>query len=217
MKKEIAFYLGAIVALFLLLLAWLFSTPEAIARFAVPPAGPEATVVKVILKNGHGSAVHVGNGFFITAAHVAKDNKTVELKSRDGKRRPADVLWINEAYDIALLLSQDTTMAAADLACSVAPEGEFITSYGNPLGVEFAAAYGRIAGEPRTFGPWKSVFVTDITTVMGQSGGPVFGEDGRLIGITVGVMGAPMGFSSSLVGYGFVVDSRSVCELLARA
>ncbi|MNU08146.1 hypothetical protein D3C72_2540600 [compost metagenome] len=52
---------------------------------------------------------------------------------------------------------------------------------------------------------------------MGQSGGPVFDEDGKLIGLTVGVMGAPLGFSMSLVGYGFVVPSRTVCDLLARA
>lgn len=217
MNKEFAFYLGAIVALFLLLLAWLFSTPEAIARFAAPDyLKTETTVVKVILKNGHGSGVSIGNGYVLTAAHVVQDSKTATLKTKDGRNMEAVVLWSNKEYDIALLRFQGGNMDAASLDCRVAQLGDTIISYGNPLNVEFASAYGRIAGEPRAFGPWQSVFVTDITTVMGQSGGPVFDADGRLIGITVGVMGAPMGFSHSLVGYGFVVPSSSVCELLAR-
>ncbi|MDX0227197.1 serine protease [Sinorhizobium meliloti] len=217
MNKEIAFYLGAIVALFLLLLAWLFSTPEAIARFAAPDyLKTETTVVKVILKNGHGSGVSIGNGFVVTAAHVVQDSKTATLKTKHGRNMEAVVLWSNKEYDIALLRFEGAKMDAASLDCRLAQAGDFITAYGNPLNVEFASAYGRIAGEPRAFGPWQSVFVTDITTVMGQSGGPVFDADGRLIGITVGVMGAPMGFSHSLVGYGFVVPSRAVCDLLAR-
>lgn len=217
MNKEFAFYLGAIVALFLLLLGWLFSTPEAIARFAAPDyLKTETTLVKITLEGGHGSGVHIGNGYILTAAHVVKDAKTAMLKTKDGKIRQATILWANKEYDIALLRSEDTKMDAAALDCRLAQAGDSITSYGNPLNVEFASAYGRIAGEPRALGPWKSVFVTDITTVMGQSGGPVFDADGRLIGITVGVMGAPMGFSHSLVGYGFVVPSRAVCDLLAR-
>lgn len=211
MNKEFLFYFGAIIALFLLLLGWLFSPP------ALSYPNTETTLVKVQMKNGHGSGVHVGDGYVITAAHVVKEAKTVTLKTKDGKTRAADVLWVNTDYDIALLRSQDTKMDAADLDCRVASVGDAITSYGNPLHVEFASAYGRIAGEPRSFGPRKSVFVTDITTVMGQSGGPVFDAEGRLIGITVGVMGAPIGFGHSLVGYGFVVDSRSICGLLARS
>lgn len=217
MKREFLFYFAAIVALFLLLLAWLFSTPEAIARFAAPDyLKTETTLVKVMLKDGHGSGVHIGNGYILTAAHVVKDAKAATLKTKDGKIRQAAVLWANTEYDIALLSSEDTKIDAATLDCRVAQAGDFITSYGNPLNVEFAAAFGRIAGEPRKFGPWQSVFVTDITTVMGQSGGPVFNEEGRLVGITVGAMTVAMRFSLSLVGYGFVVPSASVCELLAR-
>lgn len=211
MKREFSFYLAAIVALFILLLGWLYANPG----MATYPA-TESSLVKVQLKQGHGSGVHIGNGFIVTAAHVVKGVTTVTLKTKDGKTRPADVLWANTDYDIALLRTDDTKLAAASLDCRIAPEGATIISYGNPLQVEFAAAYGHIAGSPRKFGPWHSVFVTDITTVMGQSGGPVFDEGGKLIGITVGVMGAPLGFSMSLVGYGFVVPSRSVCDLLAR-
>lgn len=211
MSIEFRYYFGAIIALFILLLAWLYADP---GLPTYPPT--EATVVKVVLKQGHGSGVSIGGGYVLTAAHVVKGVNTVTLKTKDGKTRQAEVLWANTEYDVALLRTDDKKLEAASLDCRIAPEGASIISYGNPLQVEFAAAYGHIAGSPRKFGPWGSVFVTDITTVMGQSGGPVFDEGGKLIGLTVGVMGAPLGFSMSLVGYGFVVDSRSICGLMAR-
>lgn len=191
-----------------------FAAPT-VAAYTAPPATDAATV-KVILKNGHGSGVHIGNGFVVTAAHVAEDASTVELKTKDGKIRPADVLWVNKAYDIALLRTSPKMLPAAHLDCRTAPAGAAIEAIGNPLSVEFVSAYGKIAGAPRPTGPWKSVFITDITTVQGQSGGGVFAASGDLVGITVGVMGVPMGFSASLVGYGFVVPSTDVCALLGR-
>lgn len=212
MTREFFVYLFAIVALFVAMLCWLVSSVPA----ATYSPKTDTAVVKVMLKQGHGSGVHIGNGLVLSAAHVPEGVKVVILKTKDGRTRPAEVLWSSKEYDIAMLRTKDKTIDAATLDCRVAQVGEAITSYGNPLRVEFAAAYGRIAGEPRAFGHWRSVFVTDITTVMGQSGGPVFDAEGRLIGITVGVLAAPLGFSSSLVGYGFVVPSRAVCDLLAR-
>jgi S1-C subfamily serine protease len=61
------------------------------------------------------------------------------------------------------------------------------------------------------------LLVTDITTVPGQSGGPVLNADGKVVGITVGVMRVPMGFASaSYVGVGFIVPGKTICNLLAR-
>ncbi len=190
-----------------------FAAPT-VAAYTAPPSTDTATV-KVILKNGHGSGVHIGNGFVLTAAHVTGDTATVELKTKDGKTRPADVLWVNKTYDIALLRTSPEILPAAHLDCRLVSDGTIIEAVGNLQKIEFVSAYGRIAGEPRAQGPWKSVFVTDITTVQGQSGGPVF-ADGDLVGITVGVMAAQAGFSSSLVGFGFVVPSSDVCALLGR-
>lgn len=210
-------YLARSILAVMILLA-LFAALKLVWASTIPaPVSLEQSVVKVMLKRGHGSGVSIGNGFILSAAHVVDDAKTVTLKTMDGKTRPADVLWTNTEYDIALLKTDGAGLASAPLDCRRAKAGTAIVSYGNPVNIEFASAYGRIAGEPRKHGPWRSVYVTDTTTVMGMSGGPVFSTDGRLIGITVGVMGAPMGFSVSLVGYGFVVPSQAACGLLARA
>ncbi|TGU03691.1 serine protease, partial [bacterium M00.F.Ca.ET.156.01.1.1] len=90
----------------------------------------------------------------------------------------ADVLWVNKANDIALLRTSSDGLGVAKLACHAVNVGDPIVAYGNPLKIEFVTAYAKIAGEPRETGPWKSVYVTDITTVMGQSGGPVYADNG---------------------------------------
>ncbi len=203
-----------LVALFLIVAA----TSAAAYALLPPPALPatESATVKIFPASGHGSGVHIGDGFIVTAAHVVGDAKEVQVKAKGGENRKADVLWVNKAYDIALLRTSSAGLGAAKLSCRAVKAGDPIVAYGNPLKIEFVAAYGKIAGEPRETGPWKSVYVTDITTVMGQSGGGAFADNGYLIGITVGVMAAPIGFSGSLVGYGFVVPSIAVCELLGR-
>jgi len=203
-----------LVALFVVVAA----TSAAAYALLPPPNLPatESATVKIFPASGHGSGVHVGDGFIVTAAHVVGDAKEVQVKAKGGENRKADVLWVNKANDIALLRTSSDGLGIAHLSCRAVKVGNPIVAYGNPLQIEFVAAYGKIAGEPRKTGPWNAVYVTDITTVMGQSGGGTFAENGDLIGITVGVMAAPIGFSGSLVGYGFVVPSTAVCELLAR-
>lgn len=215
MKREYAKFSCVAITTLLALVGMVLSGREYLVS-AAPAMATETAAVKVEVTGGHGSGVSIGNGFVITAGHVAKGSKTVTLKTKDGKTRQADVLWINEEYDIALPHSNDKTMDAAKLDCRVAHIGEYITSYGNPMKVEFSAAFGRIAGEAVAYGPWKSVVVTDMTTIMGMSGGPVFDADGHLVGITVGALVAPIGKSASLAGLGFIVPSKSVCDLLAR-
>lgn len=203
-----------LVALFVLIAA----TSAAAYALLPPPNVPatETATVKIQLESGHGSGVHIGDGFIVTAAHVVGDVKEAQVKAKGGVLHKAEVLWTNKAHDIALLRTSSAGLGVAHLSCRAVKIGDPIVAYGNPLKIEFVAAYGKIAGEPRETGPWKSVYVTDITTVMGVSGGPVYAENGDLIGVTVGVMAAPIGFSGSLVGYGFVVPSTAVCELLGR-
>lgn len=180
-----------------------------------PAATPlPGSTVKIVMEQGHGSGVHIGNGYVVTAAHVVGDN-VPRVKLDDGSEQEAVVLWANKAHDIALLRTA-STMSASSLDCRVAANGEHVTAEGNPTVFEFVSSAGRIAGVERSFGPWARVMPVDMTIVMGMSGGPVFASDGRVVGISVGVLVAPVGFAASLTGFGAVVPSAAVCEMLAR-
>lgn len=65
-----------------------------------------SSVVKVIVGNGHGSGVNIGDGYIVTAAHVVGNEKVVRVKGRWPFaifETDAEVLWSNPAYDVALL------------------------------------------------------------------------------------------------------------------
>lgn len=173
--------------------------------------------VKVLLDQGHGSAFYAGNNLWLTAAHVVDGpSKRLDLKFADGSTRKATVLWISKTTDVALLQADGEGVAVSPINCGMPQVGDDITLAGNPVGLEFIRAFGRIAGEEREIGPWKSVVVVSAPTIPGQSGGAVYNSQGEVVGITVGLSLMPLGFAASTTGYGFVVPGSTICQLLAR-
>lgn len=191
-----------------------------------PTTVSEASVVRVVLPDGHGSGVNIGDGFIVTAAHVPGAATSVTIVTSAGKQVAADVLWVNKAYDIALLRTAEMIGKGSKLDCRSAKEGDVIQASGNPMGLEFVSSFGRVAGNARTFGNWKSVLITDIAIGPGSSGGPIFEPDGRVIGIVVAGALAPLEggkdaagadiYTPTMTGFGAVVPSAAVCMLLAR-
>lgn len=174
--------------------------------------------VKVVLDRGHGSAVHIGHGLYISAAHVVLNpSKRLDLKFKGGSTRKAEVLWISKERDIALLKADGDGVAFARLNCGVPAIGDEVTMAGNPVALENIVGFGRVAGDERSIGHWKSVFVISGPVIPGQSGGAVYNKDHELIGISVGLALFPVGIAGSATGYGFAVGGRTLCQLLARA
>ncbi|WP_176074313.1 S1 family peptidase [Brucella intermedia] len=173
--------------------------------------------VKIETESGHGSGFHIGDGFIVTAAHVLKSAKKITIKSDDGDTRDGEILWVNETRDIGLVRVENPyRLKTANLSCRTPAANESISAPGNPMGLEFVTSHGHVAGTARQAGFWKSVFVTDMTVVPGQSGGPVVAANGDVVGVTVGVALFPLGFSASLTGFGYAVPALEVCNLLAR-
>lgn len=200
-------YLIWILALAAFVAAGVYST--------TPAAAPlPSSIVKVLVGDGHGSGVHIGNGYIVTAAHVTQE-QSVKLKLTDGTEVEAETLWENRAYDVALVRTE-ARLQASPLSCETAKTGANIRAFGNPMAMEFLEAAGRVAGAAREFGPWKSVLPVDMTIVMGMSGGPTLDEGGRVVGINVGVMVASLGGFPSLTGFGAIVPSSVVCDLMGR-
>lgn len=191
---------------------------EDVSPFGIPLKPLLPSDVKLVVDGGHGSAVHIGNGIFLTAGHnLTVKTKTLKIKMRDGSVRPAEALWYNTKYDIGLVKADGEGLESADLQCREMEVGESITTLGNPTIMEFVTAFGKIAGEARTLGDWERVQVVDITILPGQSGGPVFDKDGKLVGITVGVATFGGGWAIIPTGFGFIVPGKAICPLLARS
>lgn len=208
---RIAIAWSAALAFVCVLLILAACSPQ--SKFTDAKAG---SVVKVVMEKGHGSAFHIGGGYFVSAAHVVGEATETTLKGDDGRTVKAEVLWVNAARDIAFLKADGSGFERDRLSCEVQPVGSSIYARGNPLSMEFVRMWGRIAGVSREVGPWKRAYVTDMTILPGMSGGGVYNQAGEVIGISIGVANARLGFGVSLTGMTFVVPSTAVCEALGR-
>ncbi len=200
---------------------------------AAPVAGSS---VRIELPAGLGSGVYIGNGVVITAAHVVSDAPRAAIGTgQDGKQvfgppsvrlisdlgdvQDGEVLWVNKTYDIAAVRPANAKrFTVASLACRDALVGEELSAEGNPLGMQFITMHGYVSGAVREMQPnWKAAFITDMTTISGMSGGPVYDDNGQVVGITVGTAdpnAKPGG--AAVAAWGFVVPSSAVCGLLGR-
>lgn len=204
--------------------AWAGAIGLAAALFFVPaPAGsqppPAGFTVKLIASDGggHGSAVHIGNGYLLTAAHVLAAGGALTAKVDNGVEAQPEVLWANRDYDIALLRLPATPAAAqANVDCSETPVGSAYIAFGNPQSLEFVSAAGRVVSKARKLGHWQEVVILDGTVVPGMSGGPVVSR-GKVVGISAGVLNTSLGgMFPSITGFGIAVPGSTICKLMAR-
>lgn len=182
-------------------------------------SSPSSAVVKVIVGgSGHGSGVHIGGGYVVTAAHVIGDGTpVVRVKSMGGGEIVAEILWRNDAADIALLRSALPDDRRADLACRMPVVGEEVLAEGNPANLEFLTSWLKVSGRVEERGRWRSAMVVNGTILQGMSGGPLFDREGRVLGIVVGTLAMGSSpFAMAPTGFGFAVPATEICRLLAR-
>jgi S1-C subfamily serine protease len=214
MKAVLTFFLVAVCILAFAVL----KLSQAAPMYPSPSAGKPT--VKIVLERGHGSGVYIGSNLILTAAHVVDNSKDgkVKIKTEGGNILTGEVLWSSKARDVALVRVSGTVgLKAAVLSCDMPKPGDIIQARGNPLSVEFFSSWGHVAGTIRKMGPWLEGLPTDMTILPGMSGGPVFGADGRVVGLAVGVLMAPAGFGSmSFTGATLIVPGSTICPLLGR-
>lgn len=165
------------------------------------------------------SGVHVGGGRVLTAAHCTDIGKRdIKIGSDDGKvLSNATVLWVSKHFDLALLRSyefNESNVAAAHLRCdSDVKVGDEVHIAGNPMGLQWMHAWGRVAG-PKAVPPggeelWPVAMPLDVTGGPGDSGGPVFDMAGNVAGIVVAGFLVPF----PLRAFMWMVPSSVACEL----
>lgn len=174
--------------------------------------------VMVVLKGGHGSGVHIGNGIVLTSAHVVGSETAVTLKGPSGAWQQAHVIWKSDKYDVAALRPDvPRKLGVAPLNCTIPAVGEYAIAYGSPINDEFLYLPGYVVGKPVKVGNLESVSRAAIPVTSGNSGGPVFDSKGRVIGIVAAVQVATL-FNQypSQTGIAYFVPGNVICGLLGR-
>jgi len=148
------------------------------------PKAREVTV-SIDIGDGTGSGVIVSKeGLVMTAAHVATGvGKKVTIIMPDGTKHKAKTLGLMSETDAALIqISEPGEYPFVELnRTGNIKLGDWVFSLGHSGG--FNEDRGAVARLARLVGIKNTTYQTDGTLIGGDSGGPLFDMEGRLIGI----------------------------------
>jgi serine protease Do len=154
---------------------------QAVSRKTMP-----ATVALLSQKTqSSGSGViTTADGIILTAAHVVQGADELDVVFPDGKQVPGKVLGANYSRDIAMvkIMAKGPWPFAEMGASKPLVAGDWVVALGHSAGFDAARTppvrFGRVVSK----GP-GNFLTTDCTLIGGDSGGPLFDLDGKIIGI----------------------------------
>ncbi len=157
------------------------------------------------------------SGYVVTNNHVIAEADEITVVLNDERRFPAKVLGRDAKTDLAVLkIETDESLPFLTFGDSDAIRvGDWVIAIGNPYGLGNTVTAGIISARGRDInaGPYDDFLQTDASINRGNSGGPLFNLDGKIIGVNTAIF-SPSGGS---VGIGFAVPSvlaRSVIDQL---
>ncbi|MFT8419136.1 MAG: Do family serine endopeptidase [Acetobacter sp.] len=160
------------------------------------------------------------DGYVVTNNHVVKGATKVSVTLDDGTTLPAKVVGRDGKTDLALLKvtpAQKLPFIELGESDDVQP-GEWVIAVGNPYGLGGTVTAGIVSARGRDIneGPYDNFIQVDAPINRGNSGGPLFTQDGKVVGVNTAIL-SPSGGGS--IGIGFAIPSdtvRSVVDQLRK-
>ncbi|MEO7101636.1 MAG: trypsin-like peptidase domain-containing protein [Luteolibacter sp.] len=157
------------------------SKVEEVSRKVMP-----ATVALIAEKNGSSGSgvITTADGLILTAAHVVQGVEEITVVFPDGEQVAGKVLGANYSKDIAMVkITKGGPWPFVGMGASKSLEaGDWVIALGHSAGFDAARTppvrFGRVVSK----GP-GNFLTTDCTLIGGDSGGPLFDLDGKIIGI----------------------------------
>ena len=201
-------------------------TSELMPQF--PPGSPFEDLFKDFLKRQRKGKdqpkrriTSLGSGFIIDAAglvvtnnHVINDADEITVILSDDRHFPAKLVGRDTKTDLALL-KIDTKESLPHVAFGDSDAirvGDWVLAIGNPFGLGNTVTAGILSARGRNInaGPYDDFLQTDAPINRGNSGGPLFDMDGKVIGINTAIF-SPTGGS---VGIGFAVPANLAAPVI---
>ncbi len=156
---------------------------------------------------GSGSGFFIDQGYIVTNNHVVDDAKKVTVKFSDGREIDATVVGKDPKTDLAVVKvdAKDLPPALAWGDSDHARPGDSVFAIGSPFNLGNTVTSGIISARGRDInsGPYDDYIQVDAPINMGNSGGPLFDQAGRVIGVNSAIF-SPSGGN---VGIGFSIPS----------
>ena len=156
------------------------------------------------------------NGMIVTNNHVVKGATSVEVTLSDGTNLAAKVVGRDPRTDIAVLkVDAGHKLPFIQLGNSTGVEpGEWVVAMGDPFGLGGTVTAGIVSALGRDIGdgPYDQFIQVDAPINRGNSGGPLFTQDGKVVGMNTAIL-SPSGGS---VGIGFAIPSNMIKTVVAQ-
>jgi serine protease Do len=172
-----------------------------------------------VTKDGLGSGIVISeDGLVITSAHVVQVADSVVVRFLDGTTAEAKIIGAAVRADVALLKLDHLPkeLVAAELGDSDEVNiGDEIFIIGAPYGIGHTLTVGYMSGRRRPETVCKSLvpiefLQTDAAINKGNSGGPMFNKNGKVVGIVSYILSQ----SGGSEGLGFAISINTAKELL---
>ena len=168
-------------------------------------------------------AQSLGSGFIIDASglvvtnnHVIDGADEVSVILQDNTTLKAEVVGRDETGDLALLrVKTDKPLPVVEFGDSEASRvGDWVLAIGNPFGLGGTVTAGIVSARSRDIrqGPYDDFIQTDAAINKGNSGGPLFNMDGKVIGVNTAIYSETGGS----VGIGFSIPSKMAQSIVSQ-
>lgn len=169
----------------------------------------------------------LGSGFFISEAgfivtnnHVVQDATEIEVVLEDGRELQAELIGTDPQTDLAVIkVTEPGPYPYVEFETDTQlRRGDWVVALGNPFGLGGTATAGILSADGRELGgnsPYTDFLQIDAAINRGNSGGPTFDLQGRVVGVNTAIF-SPTGGS---VGIGFAIPAElavNVTEALIR-
>jgi serine protease Do len=154
------------------------------------------------------------DGYIMTNYHVVEKGGDLTVSFADGSTYKAELVGYESDFsDIAVLKIEAEGLVPVTLGSTHDRKvGEDVVVIGNPLGeLTFSLSRGVISALERrinTDGTPISMLQIDAAVNSGNSGGPAFGPDGKVIGVVTAKYA-----SESIEGLGFCIPAEDAAEI----
>ena len=179
-------------------------------RLPIPNDTPDTPSPKRRLLTSQGSGFFISpDGYAVTNSHVVENAESAQILADDQKIYAAKVVGTDPVSDLALLkVDGRNDFPSVTLADETPRIGSWVLAFGNRFGLGGTVTAGIVSARERNLGigGYQDLIQIDAPINKGDSGGPSFDLDGRVIGVNTMIF-SPSGGS---IGIAFAIPAETV-------
>lgn len=190
---------------------WEQQMPELFRHFfgdQMPPMPPGERE-----RQSQGSGFFISSdGYVVTNHHVVANAQNIRVRTNDHRIYRAEVVGSDEQSDVALLKVEAEGVPTVTLGDSDALRvGEWVFAIGAPFGMDYSVTAGIVSAKGRSLGERYVPFIqSDVAINPGSSGGPLFNQNGEVVGINSQIFTRSGGF----MGLSFAIPANLAMDIV---